>query len=116
MEKLHRLKDLICDELEAYGAKGELSAGSLDVIDKLSHAAKSLATLIAMEESGYSGDWDRRSYRGASYARRGRYSRYDGYSGAVHDMIDQLTDMMHDAPDQETRDEIQRLINKFSKL
>ena len=130
MKEMHKLKDMLSDELAEYAQKGELSAGSLDVIDKLSHAAKSIATLIAMDESGYSGDrypGDRysnerrsRSYnRGSSYARRdsrGRYSRYDGYSGAVNDMIEQLTDMMNEAPDQETREEIQRLVTKFQKL
>lgn len=49
MEALYKLKDMLCEELEEYGRKGELSAGSLDIVDKLSHALKSLTTVIAME-------------------------------------------------------------------
>ena len=121
MKDIYRLKDMICDELDEYGRKGELSAGSLDVIDKLSHAAKSLATLIAMEEAGYSENYP--YYRGTSYARgrgrnvkrdsMGRYSRE--YSEAVDDMIEQLHEMMESAPDEETKADIQRLVHKFEK-
>ena len=126
METLYRLKDMLCDELEEYGKTGEITAGTLDVIDKLSHALKSISTIIAMEDAdGYSGTepvYDGRNYmRGRSYRRErrnamGRYSRDGGYSGAVEDMIDQLREMVHTAPDQQTKDEIQRLISKFSKM
>lgn len=136
MEALYKLKDMLCDELEEYGRKGELTAGSLDIVDKLSHALKSLTTVIAMEESdgGYSGrpygnDGMMPPYRGNSYARgrmnakrdsRGRYSRddygRDGYSGAVEDMKDQLNDLMADAPNEQIRQEIQRLMSKIDKM
>lgn len=126
MDGLYKLKDMLCEELEDYGKKGELSAGTLEIVDKLSHALKSVSTVIAMEESGYSetypvyqdSSYNRRSsYRG-SYARRdsrGRYSREDGYSGAMEDMAQQLESMMNDAPDQGTRDEIQRLVRKYRR-
>lgn len=124
MDGLYKLKDMLCEELEDYGKKGELSAGALEIVDKLSHALKSISTVIVMEESGYSetypvyqdSSYNRRSsYRGGHRDRMGRYSREDGYSGAMEDMVDQLEEMKQTAPDPETKKEIQRLIQKFRR-
>ena len=127
MEELYKLKEMLCDELEQYGRKGELTTGSLDVVDKLAHAMKSIATVIAMEEAEgeYSqSDGGRYNMRGNSYARRGgntrrnsmgRYSR-EGYSGAVDDMVDKLNDLMQDAPNEDVRHEIKRLVSKVEKM
>lgn len=67
MHEMYKLKDMLCEELEKITKKGELSAGSLDAVDKLTHSIKSIDTIIAMDE--YSED-DGMSYEG-SYARRG---------------------------------------------
>ena len=128
MEELYKLKDLLCDELEEYGRKGELSAGSLEIIDKLSHALKSITTVIAMKEADdeYRGTYPKYSYR-RSYARnqkrdsmgryrRRGYSREDGYSGAVDDMVDKLHDLMSDAPNEEIKSEIKRLVSKVENM
>ena len=128
MEELYKLKEMLCDELESYGKKKELTAGSLDVIDKLSHALKSITTVIAMEEADgeYSNDYpmNGRTYRGSSYARgrmnarrdsMGRYSR-DGYSGAVDDMVSQLKDLMEDAPNESIKSEMHRLVKKIETM
>jgi len=130
MEELYKLKDMLCDELEEYGRKGELSTGSLDVVDKLSHALKSITTVIAMEEAdGYSGEMRdgnySRSYyptynRGSSYAGRrnarrdsmGRYSRAEEMDGVV----ESLREIMNDAPNDNVRQEIQRLVSKVEKM
>lgn len=128
MEELYKLKDMLCDELESYGKKKELTAGSLDVIDKLSHALKSITTVIAMEEADgdYSNDYpmDGRSYRGSSYRgssyARGRMNaRRDsmgGYSGAVDDMVSQLKDLMEDAPNESIKTEMRRLVKKIETM
>lgn len=141
MDALYKLKDLLCDELEEYGKKGELNSGTLEVVDKLSHALKSITTIIAMEEADgdYSGTYGGGNYprmyyrnggngtsygRGSSYAgrrnarrdSRGRYSRADGYSGAVDDMIEQLQDMMEEAPNEQVKQDIQRLVTKIEKM
>ena len=109
MKELHELRDKLCDELKEYGKK-DLSAGSLDVVDKLTHTIKNLDKI--MDEDGYSGryaydDMNRGSIR--SYARgrdsMGRYSR-DG-------LADKLRELMGDAPDERTRMEIKRLIDKM---
>jgi hypothetical protein len=90
MHELYELKEMLCKELEEYGRKGDLSAGSLEIVDKLAHALKNLDKIIESkeEESGeeYSGAMYRRggSYRyddgmmtGGSY-RGGSYARGDG--------------------------------------
>lgn len=130
MEKLYKLKEMLCDELEEYANKGELSAGSLDVIDKLSHALKSVTTIIAMEDAegdyskDYSGGMNRmypKYYRDSSYARgrrrdsMGRYSR-DDYSYAVDDMVNQLHEMVNEAPNEQTKQDILKLIKKFENM
>ena len=127
MKELHELKDMLCDELKEYGKK-DLTAGSLDVIDKLSHALKSIETIIAMEEADdeYSGTYRmpryyRDSYErnGRSYRKRdsmGRYSREDGYSGAMEDMADQLRSLMKDAPDESLKKDIRRILEKVESM
>lgn len=134
MEELYKLKKMLCDELEEYGRKGDMSTGTLDIVDKLAHAIKNLDKIIESEESegsyrGESYDYDRRrSYRGNSYARkrdsRGRYprdnysrdySRMDGYS-RNSDTVEQLRDMMDEIPDQHIRNELQKIVSKMETM
>ena len=121
MEYMHELKEKLCKELDEIARKGELGAGDLEIVHKLTDTIKNLDK-IGMLEDGYSqaGDWEieGRAYnRGNSYARRkrdsmGRYSR-DGramryrddrmYSRAEakEDIMDQIEDMMGDANEKE---------------
>ena len=115
MHALYDLKDMLCEELEEYGKKGELSAGALDIVDKLTHTIKNLDRIIEnYDESGSSSrgsyNYERSRSRGRRRDSMGRYMS-DGYSRA--DMADELRSMMNDAPDDRTRQEIQRLINKM---
>lgn len=116
MHELYELKDKLCKELEEYGSK-QLDAGSLEVVDKLSHAIKNLNKIIEnYDNDGYSNSYDdhRMSYRRNSYARRrdsmGRYSR------ANDTMISELREMMQDAPDERTRKEFQTFIEKMERM
>lgn len=93
MKELHELREKLCDELKGYGKK-EMTAGSLDVIDKLAHAVKNIDKII--NESGYSNKRDS----------MGRYAR--NYS-----MADELRSMMHEAPDERTRDDMRRLVSRL---
>lgn len=135
MHELYKLKDMLCEELKEYGSKSEMSAGSLDIVDKLSHAIKNLDKIIEKyeEEEGYSGNYmyERGGNRGGSYAyargrgrgsnaRRdsmGRYSsaRDGGYSrnDGKEEMVMHLREMMQDAPNERTRTRIQELIQDF---
>lgn len=96
MKHLHKLKQMLNRELEEMSSKGEISAGSLDAIHKLTDTVKNIDKIIALEESsGYSGegDWEARgSYRGGSYTdggysgrRRGGMGRYARDGGESDD-------------------------------
>ena len=128
MQELYDLKEMLCRELKKYGEKNELTTGSLDVVDKLAHTIKNLDKIIeAYDEGGYSGRYypmyaydDGGNYGGGnSYARgqrrdsRGRYSRR-GYSR--DGMADKLRELMEDAPDDRTREEIRRLADKMESM
>ena len=139
MHELYKLKDMLCEELKEYGGKNEMSAGTLEIVDKLAHAIKNLDKIIEKyeEEEGYSGNYmyegggsyQRDGNRGGSYAyargrganarrdSRGRYSsaRDGGYSrnDGKEEMVMQLREMMQDAPNERTRTRIQELIQDF---
>lgn len=67
---------------------------------------------------GYSneGSYARGRGRNARRDSMGRYSREEGYSMAGDDMIDELRDLMQDAPDEQTRMEFQRFIQKIEQM
>ena len=149
MKELYDLKEMLCKELKEYGEKGEMTAGTLDVVDKLAHTVKNLDKIIEVyEDEGYSGHYPynmggsyddgmnyrdgrsmRGSYDGGSYARgrrnarrdtMGRYSRESyrggsyGYSrGGKDEYREQLMDMLDTAPDEQTRQSIQRMIDNL---
>ena len=133
MHELHELKDMLCKELEEYGKKGELTAGSLDVIDKLTHTIKNLDKIIEKHEEEYSGryypmmggsynrggSYEGNMNYGGSYARKrdsmGRYSRERGYS-RDEEMIAELRELMNEAPDERTRMEFQKFIQKIEQM
>lgn len=137
MHELYELKEMLCKELKDYGKKGEMSTGTLDVVDKLAHTIKNLDKIIeAYEEEEYSGRGSyeggsmRGSYRGGSYedgrsyargrgrnARRDSMGRYssEGYS-RNEDMVMQIRELMDDAPDERTRQEFQRFIQKLESM
>jgi xylose isomerase len=105
MKELYELTERLIDELKDYGRK-DLSSGTISTIDTLAHATKNLCKII--EDGEYSNRWvDGRSYRRDSM---GRYSR-DGYSR--HGLADKLRELMTEAPDEQTRMEIKRLVDKM---
>ena len=77
MHKLEELKEMLMRELEELTKKGELSAGSLDAVDKLTHSIKSICYIIEEmeEEEGYSGARGGGRGRGRN-ARRDSMGRY----------------------------------------
>lgn len=137
IEMLHELCDTISRELDEANEKirkagGKLSAGDIDYIDKLTHSLKSVKTTLAMMEAedddGYSGRmpynmgyYSRTMDRGNSYARgrnarrdsMGRYSRnYSRDEG----MVEQLREIMEDAPSEHIRQKIQNVIMEMEKM
>lgn len=119
---MHKLLDYTCSELEDIekkAEKGGLSMSEVQYADTLAHLKKNLLKAEQMEgEAEYSmrGYTSRTmpTYYGNSYARRrdrmGRYS--SGYS-RTEDMVSQLRAMMEDAPNEMTRQDIQRLVTKL---
>lgn len=123
---MEQLEDMLCEELDKIAKQGELTAGSLDTIQKLTHSLKSIKTIEAMEGDGYSRDYGNEGYSyagrnngrsgGYSYRRdsRGRYSRR-GYSrgGDKEHLIDQLEEAMHMATTERDRSVIKNCIEQM---
>lgn len=138
IEQLHELCESVMREVEKTNEKlriagGELSAGDMEYLDKLTHTLKSLKTTIAMmeaEDDGYSSEYgysqnyyaqggnrgrggnrggrmSNRSYTG-SYARQrrdsmGRYSRDEDFKGM-------LEDAMEEAPNESIRQQLRSVL------
>ena len=131
MEKMHELKEMLTRELDNITKKGELSAGSLDIVDKITHSIKSIDTIMAMEgytnDGGYEGGYSNRGYsnRGRSYeggysnnysmargrgsnAKRDSMGRYSsrGYSRDHQEIVEELRELAQNATSEEMRDMI----------
>ena len=138
MEYMHELKEKLCKELEEIANKGELGAGDLEIIHKLTDTIKNLDKIEMLEDGGYSqaGDWEieGRAYnRGSSYARRkrdsmGRYSRdgrmmRGGYrdgrmysrAEAKDEIMEKIEDMMDDA-DPKEKEILRRAMDQLEKV
>lgn len=122
MHELYELKEMLCDELKEYGGKGELTAGTLDVVDKLSHAIKNLNKILEADDEEYSNRYmydDGRSYEG-SYERRGMrgYSRRRDRMGRYSrdGMADKLRELMQDAPNEKAKDELRKLADRIESM
>jgi hypothetical protein len=140
LDDLYDLCDTVSREISEANKKirdagGKLSGSDLTYIDQLTHTLKSVKTVIAMEESEHGGEsggypyyMDMRypSYgdagmrNGRSGARRrdamGRYSRDNrGYSrdDAKSDFIDDVRDLMHDAPDDRIKMRFKEFIREI---
>ncbi len=117
MKHWDELRESLCRELDEIAEKGELSAGDLDTVDKLTHTLKNLDKIMMGGEYSNAGDWyamgnygerpgyrDSVSYRGRKRDSMGRYSRSD----AREDMAEKLRRMMDDAPDSRTREALEK--------
>lgn len=131
MHELYELKEKLCEELEKYSKK-ELTASSLEYIDKLAHAAKNVEKLCESAEEysmgnssyararggrggrgGYSREYSRDG--GMSYE-SGRYSRDGGSYAMADSMISELRELRQNAPDERTRMEFDRFIKKMEQM
>lgn len=141
IEELEMLCEKLTDTMSEINSKLKSSSGrtlpaaDLDYVDKMTHALKSIKTIIAMEEA-YNDDYseryddrrsmrydDRSSTRGRRNARRdsmGRYSRdyMHNYSrdDAKDEMIDDLREMMKMTDDDRARQEFQAFISKMENM
>lgn len=129
MNAIYELKEMLCDELEQLMQRG--SNINIDLVDKLTHSLKSVETIIAMHEGGYSthvmydDSNDYNSYRGNSYGNQ-RYNsygrngvrmnrRFTGYSrdNGKEDMIESLHNMLNEASTDKEKNAIHQCIEKL---
>ena len=132
-KSLNKIKEMLCDALDEYAKKGELTAGSLEAIDKLTHSLKSVETILAMNEyeedggasyagpggnmggNNASGRRGRSRTTGRYVSREGGYSGRRGYSregmsydGARDELVSHVEELMDMAKDEPTRQMIER--------
>lgn len=122
MHTYYDAKEMLHKELGDIVKKGELSAGSLDTIDKLLNSIKNACKIIMYEE--YSDDGY--SYSDTPRDSRGRYSYHDGYSRRNRTMysrhgddkdkkIEILRDMMQEVSSDEERRALQKIIRRMEQ-
>lgn len=134
MHRLEEFKQMLMRELEDIAKKGELSAGSLDAVDKLTHSIKSICYIIdAMDDEGSSGARGRgrnarrdsmgrysnddmmydMSYEGRSYENRGgnRSNRSGRYSRDNDEIMEQLRELEMNTDDGK----VKRMIREWMK-
>ena len=118
---MHELKEKLCEELKEIARKGELGAGDLEIVHKLTDTIKNLDKIEMLEEhweADMRGTYGRgSSYRGRKRDSMGRYSR-DGrmYSrtDAKEHMMDQIEDMMSGANERE-KEILRRAMEQLEK-
>ena len=142
MEYMHKIKKMLCKELEEYGDKKSLSSADVEMIHKLTDTVKNLDKISLLEQ----GDDDySETYPyymgGSSYAGRGRGrnarrdsmgryssdmgSSYDDYSEARMDrrysrddakdhLLDKMGEMMSSA-DEEQREILKDAMRKIER-
>ena len=106
MSTYHEIKKMLCAELDEMADRGRIKTREdLEIIDLLTHSIKSVDTVIAMNEAGYSDKSDH--YLSGKRDSMGRYSRDDEHEGMMRD----LHSLMRSAKDEETRMKFQRFID-----
>lgn len=94
MEYMHKIKKMLCKELEEYGDKKTLSSADVEMIHKLTDTVKNLDKISLLEQGddGYSETYPY-YMGGSSYASRGRgrnarrdrMGRYSSDMGSSYD-------------------------------
>ena len=109
MENLYKMKELLKQELDGYCKRGELSAGSLDVIHKITDTIKNIDKIEMLEDGGeYSRGGgrpilyeSRDSYgpRAGTHYVAGYYRREDGDGYTREDGRDAMRRRIHEMMD-----------------
>lgn len=130
MKALYDIKDMLHKELEDYAHKGELSAGDLEAVHKLTDTIKNIDKICMYEENEYSskgGEWqaygsydsDGKSMRGRSRDGRnmdGGYSSRNRHYVKGHYSYDDAKKRMYhelgEAAEMATTDRERDIINR----
>ena len=126
MHELYALKEKLCKELKKYSTE-EVTNSNLPIIDSLSHAIKNIDKIIdgyEEEESGsygyepnYRGNRNNRSWNNSYSRGRGRNAKRDSMGRYASDgLVNELRDLMMDAPDEQTRQEYKKVIEKLEMM
>ena len=115
IKSLETIREMLCYELDEIAEKNEMSAGTLDTVDKIAHAIKNIDKVMD-SEYGYSnsrdGDWYAMGNygRGNSYRRdsMGRYSRRYSRHG---DITERLEEMMNEAESEKEKEALRKAIS-----
>lgn len=136
MDKICRYIDRELEEYENKVANGgKLSRTEIEDGKNLAKFKMALLTNDAMENEGYSGDWDGIAYESGRMVRRGRdgmsgargrgsnakrdrmgrYSSEDGYSraDAKEEFIERVYELIDEAPDEHTRKKAERFASEI---
>lgn len=131
MHKLYELKEKLMNELEDYSENGKYSKDDVEAIKYISSAIDHICNIVehaddeeysmAIGRGGSYESYARGGNRdGRSYARgRGRNARRDSmgrYSRAADDIKMQLQDIMEDAPNEQIKMEIRRLVDRMDTM
>lgn len=112
MDELYELKDKLMKELKDYAGNGRFSKEDVESIKYITSAIDHICNIA--EDDGYSEYYPGRVYRGSYARKRDSMGRYSGERGYSRDgLADKLRDLMNEAPDEHTRMEIKRLIDKM---
>ena len=120
MEYMHKIKKMLCKELEEYGDKKSLSSADVEMIHKLTDTVKNLDKIEMLEQSdeGYSETYPY-YMGGSSYARgRGRNARRDSMGRYSSDMGSSYDDYSEARMDRRySRDDAKdHMMNKLGEM
>lgn len=137
MKGLYEMREALCKVTEEYARKGELSPGSVDLVDKALNAIKNTYKIEMFENQGggfgRGGSYDsygdddsyRRGYsRDAASRRGGSYDSYDGgdsyrrgYSreGGKEQMVRKMEEMLRYVDNEEQRKAVERCIHQLKE-
>lgn len=125
---MHKLMDYICDEMEELERKadkdGKLSMAEIQYLDTLAHTKKNLLKADEMTDGEYSGRYNERMYDGRYmrnsdgmvYARGRKRDAMGRYASDAGEMVHELRQLMDDAPDERTRMEFKKFIEKIERM
>lgn len=128
MRDMYKLREMLCEELEGYAKRGNLSSGDLETVHTLTDTIKNIdkIELLADDGSEYSHARRRRDSMGrySSTAdrydggwRTDRYPRDDGYSRTDgKQRIMDILESMIDGVQGTDRQTIERLLEMARKL
>lgn len=102
-KNMEKLRKLLCNELDEIAEQGELSAGDLETVHKLTDTVKNIDKIDMLEDDGYS----QRYEHGNSYR---RYSQH-----GKKQVVEKMEDLADSCTGQE-RDIICDCIDRIQRL